>query len=32
MPPTNFALPNLTAPTGYTYYLAYYQVVFSPRG
>ena len=28
----NFALPNLTAPKGYSYYIAYRQVVFPPRG
>ncbi len=29
---TNFAVPNLPAPTGYTYYLAYLQAIFPPRG
>lgn len=28
----NFNLPNLSAPTGYSFYLAYRQVVFPPRG
>lgn len=28
---SNFALPNLTAPKGYSYYLAYRQTVFPPR-
>ena len=29
---SNFALPNLTAPKGYSYYIAYRQVVYPPRG